>query len=120
MRRKSKRVRPKRRGLADRAAHDRRQRPVAGCSGTGRTSVSGALGGDVPSQSLSGPLGALKSPDYNRILHDVERVISGDRVNILTTFTDPMMKSFVRFMGNLDKTALMPPAPVLEAAADEG
>lgn len=84
-----------------------------------RTSVSGALGEDVPSQSLSGPLGALKSPDYGRILQDVERAVSGDRVHNLTTFTDPMMKSFVRFMGNLDKTALMPPAPVLEAAADE-
>jgi hypothetical protein len=80
-----------------------------------RTAVSAALSEDVPSTSLSGPLGALKSPDFGCILQDVDRVVSGNRIHNLTTFTDPMMKSFVRFMANLDQTALMPAAPEIEA-----
>ena len=39
------------------------------------------------------------------------RDVSGDRIHNLTAFTDPMMKSFVRFMNNLDQTDLMPEAP---------
>ena len=81
-----------------------------------RTTVSIALNEDIPSQSLSGPLGSLKTDDYGKILQDVERVVSGDRIHNLTTFTDPMMKSFVRFMGNLDQTRLMPSPPELADA----
>ncbi len=81
-----------------------------------RNAVSTTLGEEIPSTSLSGPLGALKSGDYGRILQDIERIVSGDRIHNLTTFTDPMMKSFVRFMGNLDRTALMPSPPELADA----
>lgn len=83
-----------------------------------RKTVSASLGEDVPSTSLSGPLGALKSAEFGPILQDVDRVVSGNRIHNLTTFTDPMMKSFVRFMGNLDQTRLMPAAPEIEGYID--
>lgn len=73
-----------------------------------RTWVSANLGEDTPSTALSGPLRALKEPEYGAILQDVERFVGGNRVHNLTAFTDPMMKSFVRFMGNVDNTSLMP------------
>jgi hypothetical protein len=85
-----------------------------------RTAVTSAIGEDVPSSSLSGPLRALKEDEYGHILQDVERVISGNRIHNLTTFTDPMMKSFVRFMGKLDQTELMPAPPELEEVAQDG
>lgn len=69
-----------------------------------RSRVSAALGIDVPSTALSGPLGRLKSADFGHILKDVDRVVGGTRVYNLSTFTDPMMKSFVRFAANLEKT----------------
>ncbi|WP_232807264.1 hypothetical protein, partial [Geodermatophilus chilensis] len=84
-----------------------------------RTAVSQTLGEEVPSTSLSGPLRALKDQEYGHILQDVERVISGNRIHNLTTFTDPMMKSFVRFMGKLDETNLMPAPPELEDVSHE-
>lgn len=76
-----------------------------------RTGVSQALGMDVPSTALSGPLRDLKTSEFGRILKDVDREVSGTRIHNLSTFTDPMMKSFVRFMNNLDDTDLMPSAP---------
>lgn len=77
-----------------------------------RTGVSAALGEDIPATSLSGPLRDLKKPEFGTILKDVDRAVSGTRIHNLTAFTDPMMKSFVRFMNNLDETGLMPPATV--------
>lgn len=73
-----------------------------------RDHVSESLAEDVPSTALSGPLRMLKEDDYGPILQDVDRVVSGSRVHNLTAFVDPMMKSFVRFMMNLDRTELMP------------
>lgn len=63
--------------------------------------VSQALGESVPSTALSGPLRALKEPEHGKILQDVERVVDGARIHNLTAFSDPMMKSFVRFMGRV-------------------
>lgn len=76
-----------------------------------RIAVSENLNTDVPASSLSGPLRDLKTAEYGSILKDVDREISGNRIHNLTTFTDPMMKSFVRFMNNLDETKLLPSPP---------
>jgi GTPase SAR1 family protein len=76
-----------------------------------RSTVSVSLGQEVPASSLSGPLRELKKPEYGSILKDVDRDVSGARIRNLTAFTDPMMKSFVRFMNNLDDTGLMPNSP---------
>jgi hypothetical protein len=76
-----------------------------------RGGVSAGLGEDVPAQSLSGPLRDLKTPEYGKILKDVDREVSGARIHNLTAFSDPMMKSFVRFINNLDQTGLMAKAP---------
>lgn len=84
-----------------------------------RTGVSNALDEDVPSSSLSGPLRDLKTPEYGAVLKDVDREVSGARIHNLTTFADPMMKSFVRFMNNLDATDLMPAAPKERASEHE-
>lgn len=85
-----------------------------------RAYVSLTLGEDVPSTALSGPLRMLKEKDYGSVLQDVERIVSGSRVHNLTAFVDPMMKSFVRFMMNLDKSELMPSeARLLNIAAAE-
>jgi len=73
-----------------------------------RDGVSRSLDLDVPSTSLSGPLRDLRTAEYASILKDVDREVSGVRIHNLTAFTDPMMKSFVRFMNNLDHTDLMP------------
>jgi len=67
--------------------------------------VSASIGEDVPPTALSGPLRSLKDADYGSILSDVSRVESGDRIANLTTFTDPMMKSFVRFMAQKEDAA---------------
>ena len=70
-----------------------------------------ALADDTPSSALSGPLRALKTGEFGKILKDVDREVSGVRIHNLTTFTDPMMKSFVRFMNNLGDTELSPAVP---------
>ena len=71
-----------------------------------RSRVSSQLGEDVPPTALSGPLRELKSgPDS--ILQDVERQ-SGSRVYNLNAFRDPMMKSFIRFMAELEEQGLLP------------
>jgi type II secretory pathway predicted ATPase ExeA len=74
-----------------------------------RTGVSKSLGEPVPGTSLSGPLRELKTAQYDNILKDVDRPVSGTRVHNLTAFTDPMMKSFVRFMNNLDQSGFTTP-----------
>jgi hypothetical protein len=76
-----------------------------------RELVSSSLNVGVATSSLSGPLRKLKSEKYGAILRDVERTSSGERIRNLTAFSDPMMKSFVRFMNNLDTTSLMPELP---------
>ena len=73
-----------------------------------RSGVSNALGESTPSTALSGPLKSLKGDTCGKILQDVERIVGGQRIHNLTTFSDPMMKSFVRFMGKVDQTGLMP------------
>ncbi len=83
-----------------------------------RAGVSQSLHEDIPAQSLSGPLRDLKKAEFGSILKDVDREVSGQRIHNLTAFADPMMKSFVRFMNNLDQTGLMPPAP--EVVDDSG
>lgn len=70
--------------------------------------ISGSLGTSVPSTALSGPLRELKTPSFGDVLKDVERTGGGGRLQNVTSFTDPMMKSFVRFMTTLDKTRLVP------------
>ena len=79
-----------------------------------RSRVSLALAEETPSTALSGPLRDLKTAPYGSVLQDVERVVGGNRVHNLTAFTDPMMKSFIRFMGHLDQTELMPSSNELE------
>jgi type II secretory pathway predicted ATPase ExeA len=81
-----------------------------------RRRVADALGESTRSTALSGPLRALKSAECGAILQDVERLVSGQRVHNLTTFTDPMMKSFIRFMGKVDVMRLMPASAELQLA----
>lgn len=76
-----------------------------------RNNVSKAVGTAVPSESLSGPLRSLKTADYGNVLKDVSREVSGTRIHNLSAFSDPMMKSFVRFMASVDDTGLMPSRP---------
>ncbi|OII21458.1 hypothetical protein BIV01_01590 [Curtobacterium sp. MCBA15_013] len=74
-----------------------------------RRGVSESLGEEVPSTTLSGPLRELKTEQYGKVLRDVDRPISGQRIHNLTAFSDPMMKSFVRFMNNLGQNGLEAP-----------
>ncbi|GAA1918925.1 ATP-binding protein [Nocardioides hwasunensis] len=76
-----------------------------------RTRVSEQLGDDVPATALSGPLRELKSSE-DSILQDVERR-EGGRVYNLNSFRDPMMKSFIRFMRELEVQGLVPKPPAL-------
>ncbi len=73
-----------------------------------RRAVSKALGEDVIASALSGPLRDLKTPEYGEVLKDVERGGGRNRIQNVTSFTDPMMKSFVRFITTLDKTRIVP------------
>lgn len=68
--------------------------------------VSALLGRTVPSTTISGPLRQLKEGN-EPVLQDVERP-DGDRVHNLTAFRDPMMKSFIRFMGEVESQGLLP------------
>lgn len=80
-----------------------------------RTRVCEQLRADVPSTALSGPLRELKS-GANSILQDVDRQ-TGDRVYNLSAFRDPMMKSFIRFMAELEDQGLLPPDRMRELAS---
>lgn len=75
-----------------------------------RERVSAMISVKVRPSALSGPLSALKKDTYGRILQDVERLPKGARIRNLTAFSDPMMKSFVRFMDRLDGAGYMPSA----------
>lgn len=71
-----------------------------------RAQISARLGENVPAHALSGPLRQLKTDPYGSILQDVTRE-SGGAIQNVTSFTDPMMKSFVRFMGTLADTQIV-------------
>ena len=60
--------------------------------------VSAALGVNVPSTALSGPLRQLKTEKYARILRDVENPAGGGRLTNYSGFTDPAMKSIIRMV----------------------
>lgn len=75
------------------------------------TGVSSALEEPIPPTSLSGPLRSLKSEEYGNILRDVTREASGGRVHNLSAFSDPIMKSFVQLMHNLEQNDLAPESP---------
>lgn len=85
-----------------------------------REAVSASLGEDTPSTALSGPLRSLKEDDYGKVLQDVERLVGTTRVYNLTTFSDPMMKSFVRFMVNIETSGLSPSDEQLTRLATTG
>lgn len=59
--------------------------------------VSEQLGENVPTTTLSGPLRDLKQQEYGAILSDVISP-SGKKVKNQTRFTQPQMKSFIRFL----------------------
>jgi hypothetical protein len=76
-----------------------------------RTYISEAVGKAVPSESLSGPLRNLKTEDCGAVLKDVSRDVSGARIHHLSASSDPMMKSFVRLMNNIDETGMVHARP---------
>lgn len=82
-----------------------------------RREVSAALGEKTPATALSGPLRALKEKEYGSVLQSVERDTGGEVQNV-SSFTDPMMKSFVRFMETLTRTDLIHEDEVREALGD--
>jgi hypothetical protein len=61
-----------------------------------RTKVSGYLGAETPSTTLSGPLRLLKEERYGSVLNDVERPDGVGRLTNYTTFKDPALKAFIR------------------------
>jgi hypothetical protein len=82
-----------------------------------RARIAAALGEDTKASALSGPLRALKDPRYGPILQDVERNVGGARIFNLTAFCDPMMKSFIRFISEVEVQGLLPPQEELPATA---
>lgn len=70
-----------------------------------RARIEKRLGEPVNQTALSGPLRALKEGD-EPILQDVTRR-DGARVHNQSAFRDPMMKSFIRFMQELEKQGLV-------------
>lgn len=79
-----------------------------------RQEVSNSLGEGTSAQALSGPLRALKEAKHGSIFQNVERETGGEVQNV-SSFTDPMMKSFVRFMETLAETELVQEDEVREA-----
>ncbi|PZF62957.1 hypothetical protein DEI81_08340 [Curtobacterium sp. MCBD17_013] len=71
-----------------------------------RAAVVKELGTEVRSSDLSGPLRALKTAEYGSVLQDVDRE-TGGRIQNLNSFTDPMMKSYVRFMATITTTEII-------------
>lgn len=71
----------------------------------------------TPSTALSGPLRELKTGD-DSILQDVERQ-TGNRVHNLNAFRDPMMKSFIRFMEELESQGVLKPDTMRELGSGE-
>lgn len=83
-----------------------------------RASVSVQLGEDVQAGAISGPLRDLKKAEFGSILQDVNRD-SGGRIQNVTSFADPMMKSYVRFMDTITSTHLVHEDEVREALAPQ-
>lgn len=71
--------------------------------------IAAMTGDEATSVNIGEPLLRLKSDDYGPILKDVERY-DGSRVHNLTTFSDPMMKAFIRFMVQVDERGVELPA----------
>jgi hypothetical protein len=63
-----------------------------------RSAVSLALGEDVPSSTLSGPLRELKEARFGPVLQDVDRPDASGRLANYTVFVDPTLKAFVRLL----------------------
>ncbi len=70
-----------------------------------REQIQKNLGESVDQSALSGPLRVLKTGS-DSVLVDVTRR-EGARVHNVSTFRDPMMKSFVRFYTELEKQGLI-------------
>lgn len=70
-----------------------------------REKIEKNLGEGVEQSALSGPLRALKTGS-DSVLVDITRR-EGARVHNVSTFRDPMMKSFVRFYTELEKQGLV-------------
>lgn len=68
--------------------------------------TSRALKTSVPATALSGPLRDLKE-SHGKPLKDVARIDGAGNVRNLTAFRNPMMKFFVRFMGNAEESGLL-------------
>jgi hypothetical protein len=66
--------------------------------------MSKRVGREIPATSISGSLQKLKSREYGQILINLERDETGESIQNLTTFRDPMMKSYVRFLDGLDRS----------------
>ena len=79
-----------------------------------RRAVSTQLNTEVPSSALSGPLQQLREPKYGSVLTDIERE-TGGRIQNMTSFSDPMMKSYVRFMKAADSAKVVPEEQAREA-----
>lgn len=71
-----------------------------------RTYVSSKLGEQVAATALSGPLRDLKQQNFDNILRNVERE-TGDSIQNVSSFTDPMMKSYIRFMISISETEVV-------------
>lgn len=71
-----------------------------------RQNIEDRLGVPVPQSTLSGPLRALKD-GADPVLKDVRRS-EGGRVHNVSTFRDPMMKSFIRFLTEVESQGLLP------------
>ena len=63
---------------------------------------------------MSGPLQQLREPKYGSVLTDIERE-TGGRMQNMTSFSDPMMKSYVRFMKAADSAKVVPEEQAREA-----
>lgn len=71
-----------------------------------RAHIEERTGWEVDRTALSGPLRDLKNGE-DAVLQDVTRR-DGNRVHNLSAFLDPMMKSFIRFMNELESQGALP------------
>lgn len=68
--------------------------------------VSDYIGEEVTRSNLTEPLRQLKSDMCGRILADVTKADGNGRQRNVTVFTDPQMKSYVRFINGLEDDGL--------------
>lgn len=76
-----------------------------------RIEIEKRIGESVSQTALSGPLRQLKTGS-DSVLTDVIKN-EGERVHNLSTFRDPMMKSFIRFISEVESQGLLPNAQTL-------